>query len=68
LINASKRASNQERNGKTPSEALLKDIESLKRQINNNDNFIKDKRNAQEEIKSSHNMDIARYKKLKGIE
>ena len=61
-------AANQERNGKTPSEALLKDIDSLKRQIKNNDNFISEKRSEQETIKKSHALDIDRYKKLKGIE
>ncbi|MCZ6803576.1 MAG: hypothetical protein O7D86_06520 [Proteobacteria bacterium] len=61
-------AANQERNGKTPSEDLLKDIGSLKRQLKNNDTFIEKKRLAQEETKKSHEIDIARFKKLKGIE
>ena len=60
-------AAAEERSGKKPSEALLKDIESLKRQIKNNDNFIVDKRAEQEEIKKAHALDIERYKKLKGI-
>ena len=63
-----KTAADQERGGKSPSEALLKDIDSLKRQIKNNDSFIVEKRAEQEEIKKSHALDIARYKKLKGIE
>ncbi|GJM05024.1 MAG: hypothetical protein DHS20C09_10150 [marine bacterium B5-7] len=61
-------AANAERAGKTPPDELLKDIESLKRQTNNNDAFIKGKRAEQEEIKKAHAVDIARFKKLKGIE
>ncbi len=56
-----------ERAGKKPSEELLNDIESLKRQIKNNDSFIEGKRAEQEEIKESHAKDIEHFKKLKGI-
>lgn len=56
-----------ERNGKTPSESLLDAIESLKRQLKNNDAFIEGKRAEQEEIKEAHAKDIAHFKKLKGI-
>lgn len=61
------KAAAAERSGKTPSEDLLKDIESLKRQIKNNDKFIEGKRAEQEVIKEDHAKDIAHYKKLKGI-
>jgi hypothetical protein len=61
------KAAAAERAGKTPSEALLKDIESLKRQLNNNDTFIEGKRAEQEEIKEAHAKDIEHFKKLKGI-
>jgi len=61
-------AATQERGGKSPPEALLKDIESLKRQMKNNDAFIEGKRAEQEEIKQAHAKDIERFKKLKGIE
>jgi hypothetical protein len=61
-------AATAERAGKTPSEALLKDIESLKRQLKNNDIFIEGKRSEQEKIKEEHAKDIAHFKKLKGIE
>jgi hypothetical protein len=61
-------AANAERSGKAPPEALLKDIESLKRQMKNNDTFIEGKRAAQEEIKKAHAIDIERFKKLKGME
>jgi hypothetical protein len=60
-------AANAERAGKAPSEALLSDIESLKRQIKNNDAFIEGKRVEQEEIKKDHAKDIAHFKELKGI-
>lgn len=56
-----------ERSGNAPPEALLEDIESLKRQINNNDKFIEGKRTEQKEIKASHAKDIEHFKKLKGI-
>ena len=61
-------AAADERAGKVPSEALLKDIDSLQRQITDNNKFIEDKRAEQEVIRESHALDIARYKKLKGIE
>lgn len=60
-------AASEERAGKTPSEDLLNDIDSLKRQIKNNDTFIENKRVEQEEIKASHAKDIEHFKKLKGI-
>ena len=51
--------------GKAPPEALLEDIESLNRQISNNDKFIEGKRIEQEEIKSSH---ADRYQTLQRAE
>jgi len=63
-----KTAADAERSGKAPPEALLKDIESLKRQTRNNETFINGKHAEQEEIKNAHALDIARFKKLKGIE
>ena len=61
-------AAADERAGKKPSAALLKDIDNLKRQIKDNEEFIADKRLEQEDIRVSHADDIARFKKLKGIE
>ena len=61
-------AADAERAGKAPAEDLLNDIESLKRQTSNNNAFIAGKRAEQEEIKKAHALDIARFKKLKGIE
>jgi hypothetical protein len=61
------KAAAAERAGKTPPEALLKDIESLKRQLKNNEVFIEGKHAEQEVIKTGHAKDIAHFKKLKGI-
>jgi hypothetical protein len=62
-----KNAAAAERSGKTPSESLLNAIESLKRQLKNNNAFIEGKRKEQEEIKEAHAKDIEHFKKLKGI-
>ena len=51
--------------GKQPSEDLLKDIESLERQIKNNDKFIAEKRVEQEDIKKEYAEKIARFNQLK---
>jgi len=51
--------------GKQPNEDLLKDIESLQRQIKNNDKFIADKRLEQEDIKKVYAEKIARFNQLK---
>lgn len=60
-------AAEAERSGKAPPEALLSDIDSLKRQIKNNEMFIETKHAEQEEIRQAHAKDIERFKKLKGI-
>ena len=52
--------------GKQPAEDLLKDIESLERQIKNNDNFIAEKRVEQEGIKKEYAAKIERFNQLKG--
>ncbi len=62
------KAAGAESSGKTPSEDLLKDIDSKKRQINNNNKFIEEKHAEQETIKQAYAEDIDRFKKLKGIE
>jgi len=51
--------------GKQPTEDLLKDIESLERQIKNNDKFIAEKRVEQEDIKKEYAEKIARFNQLK---
>ena len=50
--------------GKEPSKDLLKDIRSLKRQINNNNKFITKKRMEQETIKKEYADKIARFEQL----
>jgi len=51
--------------GKQPAEDLLKDIESLERQIKNNDKFIAEKRVEQEDIKKEYAAKIERFNQLK---
>jgi len=52
--------------GKQPSEELLKDIRSLKRQVKNNDKFIADKRLEQEETRKEYANKIDRFVELTG--
>jgi len=63
-----KRAAAQERSGKEPSADLLKSINSLQRQIKNNDEFIAVKRQEQEQLREQFAKDIERYKELREIE
>lgn len=57
-----------EREGKSPSDTLEKDIQKLKRQIKNNEEFIAEKRKEQGTVTTAAEHDIARFKELKGIE
>ena len=57
-------AAAEELAGKQPSEQLLKDIESLDRQIKNNNKFIADKRLEQEAIKKEYADKIVRFERL----
>lgn len=59
-------AAAEERAGKAPNEALLKDIESLRRQVANNDKFIETKHQEQESIRQEYAGKIERFKELKG--
>jgi len=52
--------------GKQPSEELLKDIRSLKRQVKNNNKFIADKRLEQEETRKEYANKIDRFVELTG--
>ena len=60
-------AAAEERAGKTPNEALLKDIESLRRQTENNQQFIEAKHKEQESIRQQYGAKILRFKELKGL-
>ena len=59
-------AAAEELAGKQPSEELLKDIRSLKRQVNNNNKFIADKRAEQEETRKEYANKIDRFVELTG--
>lgn len=61
-------AATEERSGKAPSEDLVKDIDSLRKQLETNETFIADRRKEQETVKASYARDIERYKALKGIQ
>ena len=52
--------------GKQPSEELLKDIRSLKRQVKNNNKFIADKRLEQEETRKEYTEKVERFVELTG--
>ena len=62
------KAAEAESSGKTPSEHLIKDMESKERQISNNKKFIEGKRADQETLEQEYAKNIERFKKLKGIE
>ena len=59
------KAAAAENSGKEPPEGLLKDIESLQRQIKNNDEFIASKKAEQESVMQAYAKDIARFNELK---
>lgn len=59
-------AAAEERAGKEPNEALRKDIESLKRQISNNDDYIAQRRKEQDGIRADYEAKISRFKELTG--
>jgi hypothetical protein len=61
-------AANEERAGKPASEDLVKDIESLRRQINDNNNFIAEKQKEQDLVREASAKDVERFKELKSIQ
>ncbi len=67
LDNYTQKLADIEKTGKTPPEALLQDIDSLKKQMADNEKFIEGKRAEQEDVKQSHAKDIVNFKRLKGI-
>lgn len=58
-------AAAEERAGKAPNEKLLANIESLKKQLANNDEFVTKKTAEQESIRADYDQRIARFKELK---
>jgi DNA repair exonuclease SbcCD ATPase subunit len=67
LDNRIARAAEQERAGNPPNEDLLKDIESLKRQLANNNEYIKARKEEQEAIRAEYAARIDRFRELKGL-
>jgi hypothetical protein len=61
-------AANEERAGKPASEVLIKDIESLRKQIDTNNDFIKGKHAEKEHVKLDYAKDVERFKELKSIQ
>ena len=57
----------KERNGKTPSEAEVNDIEVLQRQVENKEAFIAKKQSEKVSTNEQFDSDIQRFKELKGI-
>ncbi len=55
-----------ERAGNEPNKALLKDIESLKRQIRNNERYIEKREEEIREIEEEYAAKIERFRELKG--
>lgn len=53
-----------ERSGKKPNDQLLKDIEELRKRIENSKNFIQEREDEIAGIRASYNADIARFKEL----
>ena len=58
-------AANAERDGKKPSPALLQDIDTLRKRIKSNQEFIAEREKEIESVKSKYNTDIERFKQLK---
>lgn len=54
-----------ERAGKQPGEALTDDIDSLRRQIQSNKDFITETRADQEHVKAGYEADLERFRELK---
>ena len=62
-----KTAADNERQGKQPAEALVHEIESIERQIKNNEDTVTNKRAEQESIRQEFGGYLSRFRELKGI-
>jgi len=60
-------AADAERAGNQPNDALLKDIESLRRQISDNNAYIAERQKDHDETASKYEADIERFKTLKSL-
>ena len=60
-------AATAERAGNAPNEALLDDIKLLRARIEKNKVFIEDRKKDQDVVKAAAEVDIERFKRLKGL-
>jgi len=58
-------AADAERDGNKPNEALLKDIDTLRKRIKINQEFIAEREKEIETVRANYNSDIDRFKELK---
>ena len=62
-----KKAANYERAGEKPPQAVFEEMESLKRQMKDNDRFITQKQEEIKTLQQQYNADLQRFRELKGI-
>ncbi len=62
-----KKAANYERAGEKPPEKIINEMESLKRQIRENDDFIARKQENIQHLQQQYEADLKRFRELKGI-
>lgn len=67
LTTLEKSAADFERNGEQPPADLLSDMENLKRQIKDNEEFIEKKKQAKQATNDKFDSDLKRFRELKGI-
>jgi hypothetical protein len=67
LDNTRTKAANYERAGEKPPESVLEEMNSLKRQIKDNDEFIARKEEEIKALKRQYEADLNRFRELKGI-
>ena len=67
LTSLEKSAADYERNGEQAPNSLLKDMENLKRQIKENEEFIAQKNQAKQDTNAKFDADLKRFRELKGI-
>jgi hypothetical protein len=67
LAQLQKQAANHERGGTSIPKVLLKDIESVKKQISENEKYLEEKELRKNAIKKKFAADLVRYRKLKKV-